>query len=96
MYSALVLVNDTAKKSHEKSPEARPTEKEAGQLLLCEKFSPNDVAETVGLYNLLRVNGFLIIEHKYGVELTDDRFFLLKRRKFGQTEVTFYARKKIE
>lgn len=60
------------------------------------KFSPDDVAEAVGHYNLLRVNGFLIIEHKYGVELTDDRFYLLKRRKFGQTEVSFYARKKNE
>ncbi len=56
-----------------------------------EKFSPNDVAEVVTQYNLLRPDGFLIIEHKFGVEVTDNRFKLLKRRKFGQTEVTFYA-----
>jgi 16S rRNA (guanine(966)-N(2))-methyltransferase RsmD len=61
-----------------------------------EKFQPNDVAETVAQYNLLRGDGFLIIEHKFGVEVTDSRFQLLKRRKFGQTEVTFYAVSKTE
>jgi len=61
-----------------------------------EKFSPDDVAGVVAQYNLLRPNGFLIIEHKFGVEITDNRFKLLKRRKFGQTEVTFYAVSKVE
>ncbi|MCP4706342.1 MAG: 16S rRNA (guanine(966)-N(2))-methyltransferase RsmD [candidate division Zixibacteria bacterium] len=56
-----------------------------------DKYSPDDVAEVVAQYDLLRSDGFLIIEHKFGVEVTDSRFKLLKRRKFGQTEVTFYA-----
>jgi len=56
-----------------------------------DKYEPDDVAEVVAQYNLLRPGGFLIIEHKFGVEVTDNRFCLLKRRKFGQTEVTFYA-----
>lgn len=61
-----------------------------------DKFSPDDVAEVVAQYNLLRPDGFLIIEHKFGVEVTNNRFKLLKRKKFGQTEVTFYAVSKAE
>ncbi len=61
-----------------------------------EKYSPDDVGEVIGQYNLLRPDGFLIIEHKYGLELKDGRFSLLKRRKYGQTEVTFYANKKVD
>lgn len=61
-----------------------------------DKFSPDNVAEVVAQYNLLRPDGFLIIEHKFGVGMTDSRFKLLKRRKFGQTEVTFYAVSKDE
>ncbi len=61
-----------------------------------DKFNPDNVAEVVAQYNLLRQDGFLIIEHKFGVEITDNRFKLLKRRKFGQTEVTFYAISKVE
>ena len=47
-------------------------------------------------YNLLRPNGFLIIEHKFGLEMKNKQLVLLKRKKYGQTEVTFYACKKEE
>ena len=58
-----------------------------------EKYLPDQIAETVHQYNLLRQNGFLILEHKTGEQVKDDRFVLIKARKFGQTEVTFYVRK---
>ncbi len=61
-----------------------------------EKYYPDDVAEVVAQYDLLRQDGFLIIEHKFGVEITDNHFELLKRRKFGQTEVTFYVVSEVE
>jgi len=57
-----------------------------------EKYSPDDVAKAVLQYNLLRIGGFLILEHKSGGKVNDSRFTLLKRKKYGQTEVTFYVR----
>jgi len=59
-----------------------------------EKYTPTDIADVVMQYNLLRDEGLLIIEHKSGALLESDSLILLKRRKFGQTEVSFYARKK--
>ncbi|SYZ74644.1 Methyltransferase [Candidatus Zixiibacteriota bacterium] len=59
-----------------------------------EKIPPGEVIAAVLEYNLLAPGGFLIIEHKAGVVNTDDKMTLLKNRKFGQTEVTFYASKK--
>ncbi len=58
-----------------------------------EKISPEKVIEIVLQYDLLEYNGLLIIEHKAGQVIKADRMEKLKKRKFGQTEVTFYARK---
>jgi len=57
-----------------------------------EKFSPDDIAKVVLQYNLLRIGGFLILEHKSGGKVNNEHFTLLKRKKYGQTEVTFYVR----
>jgi 16S rRNA (guanine966-N2)-methyltransferase len=59
-----------------------------------EKIPPGEVIAAVLEYNLLAPDGFLIIEHKSGVVNTNEKMTLLKKRKFGQTEVTFYASKK--
>jgi 16S rRNA (guanine966-N2)-methyltransferase len=59
-----------------------------------EKISPDKVAEIVLRYDLLEHNGLLIIEHKAGQDIKPDAVERLKKRKFGQTEVSFYARKK--
>lgn len=56
-----------------------------------EKVTPQEVAETVLQYNLLRSKGLFIIEHKSGMSISSDSIVLLKKRKFGQTEVSFYA-----
>jgi 16S rRNA (guanine(966)-N(2))-methyltransferase RsmD len=56
-----------------------------------EKYSPGEIADMIIHYNLLRDDGFFIIEHKTGLKMDNERMFLLKRRKFGQTEVSFYA-----
>ncbi len=58
------------------------------------KFTPGDVIEAVLQYNLLEPEGFLIIEHNAGANISSDRMTILINRKFGQTEVTFYALKK--
>ncbi len=58
-----------------------------------DKITPAEVINAVLEYNLLAPQGFLIIEHKSGIDFSDDRMTLLKNRKFGQTEVTFYASK---
>jgi 16S rRNA (guanine966-N2)-methyltransferase len=59
-----------------------------------EKITPIEVITAVLEYNLLAPGGFLIIEHKSGVVNSHEKMTLLKNRKFGQTEVTFYASKK--
>jgi len=59
-----------------------------------EQITPQEVAETVLQYNLLSRDGLLIIEHKAGSRVDSDKLTLLKTRKFGQTEVSFYAGKK--
>lgn len=59
-----------------------------------ERYSPADVAETVLRYNLLRPGGLFIIEHKTGGMIPEGRLNLLKRRRFGQTEVSFYVCKR--
>ena len=59
-----------------------------------EEIAPLEVAETVIQYDLLSSNGLLIIEHKSGLNVDSDKLTLLKKRKFGQTEVSFYAAKK--
>jgi 16S rRNA (guanine966-N2)-methyltransferase len=59
-----------------------------------EKVTPGEVIRAVLQYSLLRPDGFLIIEHKVGVEIMSRIMTPLKNRKFGQTEVTFYAHKK--
>jgi len=58
-----------------------------------EQISPREVVETILQYDLLENNGLIIIEHKAGAEVKSDRVVELKRRKFGQTEVSFYARR---
>jgi 16S rRNA (guanine966-N2)-methyltransferase len=58
-----------------------------------EKISPEQVVKTVLQYDLLENNGLIIIEHKAGAEVNPGRVVKLKKRKFGQTEVSFYARK---
>lgn len=58
-----------------------------------EKYEPALVAEVVLQYNLLRDGGFLILEHKRGAEVKEEQLVLLKRKKYGQTEVTFYVRR---
>lgn len=59
-----------------------------------EKYTPTDIADVAMRYNLLRDEGLLIIEHKSGLESENDSLILLKRKKFGQTEVSFYVRRK--
>jgi 16S rRNA (guanine966-N2)-methyltransferase len=61
-----------------------------------EQVSPDKVVEVVLQYDLLENNGLIIIEHKAGAEVKIDRVVKLKKRKFGQTEVSFYARKQKE
>ena len=61
-----------------------------------EKITPEKVIDIVLQYDLLEYDGLLIIEHKAGQEIKADRVEILKKRKFGQTEVTFYARKQTE
>jgi 16S rRNA (guanine966-N2)-methyltransferase len=58
------------------------------------KFSPKEVINAIKEYNLLALDGFLIIEHNAGIDLNSDCMDILINRKFGQTEVTFYANKK--
>ncbi len=55
------------------------------------KVSPKKVIEAVYQYNLLGEKGLLIIEHKAGLEAGDEKMVLLKKRKFGQTEISFYT-----
>jgi len=57
-------------------------------------FSPADIIDTVTQYNLLADTGFLIIEHRAGQEKKSGRMMLIKERKFGQTEVSFYVQGK--
>ncbi len=59
-----------------------------------EKIKPSEVIETVLQYDLLENNGLLIIEHKAGQAEKSDLMEMLKKRKFGQTEVSFYVRKR--
>ncbi len=58
-----------------------------------EKTSVHDVIEVVQRYDLLADKGLLIIEHKSGQVVESDRVVLLKNRKYGRTEVSFYAKK---
>ncbi len=58
-----------------------------------EKYSLDEIAEIVLQYDLLRPEGFLIIEHIGGQVMKKDLVVLIKRQKYGQTEVSFYARK---
>lgn len=54
--------------------------------------APIEVIEMIVQYNLLSPQGILIIEHKYGrAAETAPGLVRLKQRKFGQTEVSFYA-----
>ncbi len=57
-------------------------------------YPPSDIINTVMRYNLLAENGFLIIEHRAGQDKESRRMVLIKSRKFGQTEVSFYAAEK--
>ncbi len=59
-----------------------------------EEITPRMVAEIVFRYNLLSPDGLLIIEHKSGLTAKPENMKLLKRKKYGQTEVSFYAAKK--
>jgi 16S rRNA (guanine(966)-N(2))-methyltransferase RsmD len=57
------------------------------------KVTPREVIDAVLQYDLLEGDGFLIIEHISGAVTDDERLTILKKRKYGQTEVTFYGRK---
>jgi len=59
-----------------------------------EKIIPAEVIETVMQYNLLKNGGLFIIEHKSGQVVKSDHVELLKKRKFGQTEVSFYVNRR--
>jgi 16S rRNA (guanine966-N2)-methyltransferase len=59
-----------------------------------EKIKPPEVIKTILQYNLLKDDGLFIIEHKSGQIAKSDRVDLLKKRKFGQTEVSFYVKKR--
>jgi 16S rRNA (guanine966-N2)-methyltransferase len=59
------------------------------------EITPREVIDTVLQYDLLANDGFLIIEHISGAVTDDDRLVILKKRKYGQTEVTFYGRKNL-
>ena len=58
-----------------------------------DEVTPLEIVETILQYGLLSPGGLLIIEHKRGQVTETGRMVLLKKRKFGQTEVSFYARK---
>ena len=58
-----------------------------------DEVTPPEIVETVLQYGLLSHNGLLIIEHKRKQAKESDKMHLLKKRRFGQTEVSFYARK---
>jgi 16S rRNA (guanine966-N2)-methyltransferase len=58
-----------------------------------DEVTPSEIVETVFQYGLLSHNGLLIIEHKRMQAKESDKMHLLKKRRFGQTEVSFYARK---
>jgi len=57
-------------------------------------FAPLEIIDTVLQYSLLAPGGLLIIEHKSGQETATERMWLIKQRRFGQTEVSFYGEKK--
>lgn len=58
-----------------------------------DEVTPPEIMETVLQYGLLSPDGLLIIEHKRGQAKESDKMHLLKKRRFGQTEVSFYAQK---
>jgi 16S rRNA (guanine(966)-N(2))-methyltransferase RsmD len=58
-----------------------------------EEIQPQNIIDTVNQYNLLRNNGLLIIEHKFGQPVDTKLMKVLKKRKFGQTEITFLCGK---
>jgi 16S rRNA (guanine966-N2)-methyltransferase len=58
------------------------------------KFPPLEVVETIRQYDLLAPNGFLIIEHNAGANIDCEHMAIIMNRKFGQTEVTIYVKKK--
>ncbi|MFH2036879.1 MAG: 16S rRNA (guanine(966)-N(2))-methyltransferase RsmD [Candidatus Zixiibacteriota bacterium] len=60
------------------------------------EISPLEVIDTVIEYDLLTPKGLLIIEHKFGALTENDKLKLLKKRKFGQTEISFFGRIPIE
>jgi 16S rRNA (guanine966-N2)-methyltransferase len=58
-----------------------------------DEVTPAEIIEAVQQYGLLSPDGLLIIEHKRGQAMESDKMRLLKKRRFGQTEVSFYAQK---
>ncbi len=56
------------------------------------EIDPNEVVMTVAQYDLLTESGLLIIEHKTGHKFKEKWLRLIKNRKFGQTEISFFAR----
>ncbi|MBN2227177.1 MAG: 16S rRNA (guanine(966)-N(2))-methyltransferase RsmD [candidate division Zixibacteria bacterium] len=57
------------------------------------EYVPLEIIDTILQYNLLAPGGLLIIEHKSGQETATERLWLIKQRRFGQTEVSFYGEK---
>ncbi len=54
---------------------------------------PLQVLRTICQYGLLSSGGLFIIEHKFGQPVETELLKLIKQRKFGQTEVSFFIRK---
>ncbi|UCD18648.1 MAG: 16S rRNA (guanine(966)-N(2))-methyltransferase RsmD [Candidatus Zixiibacteriota bacterium] len=57
------------------------------------EYAPLQIVDLVTHYDLLAPGGFLIIEHKSRQETATEKMAVLKQRRFGQTEVTFYGSK---
>lgn len=59
-----------------------------------ELLAPLEIVNLVAEYNLLEPEGFLIIEHRAGREVENETWRPARHKKYGQTEVTIYVRKK--
>lgn len=57
------------------------------------EIMPLEVVKTICQYGLLSSGGLFIIEHKFGQPVETELLKLIKQRKFGQTEVSFFIRK---
>ena len=54
------------------------------------EITPLNVIDAVCQYGLLSEKGLLIIEHKAGQPTENEKLALLKKKKFGKTEISFF------